>query len=70
MPGFARERISAEVQNAHSALVAAYEQISMVEVNVILAEELEEAEKEMFNQGASDFQLSLALRMISFKFDI
>ncbi|MGK0176553.1 MAG: outer membrane protein TolC [Lentimonas sp.] len=58
---FARERISNEVQNAHSALVAAYEEIGMAEINVALAGELEGAEKEMFNQGASDF-LAVQLR--------
>ncbi len=58
---FARERISTEVRNAYSALVAAYEQISMTDMNVMLAEELEAAEKEMFNQGASDF-LAVQLR--------
>ncbi len=58
---FARERISNEVRNAHSALVAAYEQIEMAAINVALAEELEGAEKEMFNQGASDF-LAVQLR--------
>lgn len=58
---FARERIATEVRNAHSALVAAHEQIGMAAVNVMLAEELEAAEKEMFNQGVSDF-LSVQLR--------
>ena len=58
---FARERIATEVRNAHSASVAAHEQISIAKVNVMLAEELEAAEKELFNQGASDF-LSVQLR--------
>lgn len=58
---FARERISTEVRNAHSALVAAHEQIGIAKLNVTLAEELEAAEKEMFNQGASDF-LAVQLR--------
>lgn len=58
---FARERISTEIRNAHSALVAAHEQIGIAELNVALAKELESAEKEMFNQGASDF-LSVQLR--------
>ena len=58
---FARERIANEVQNAHSALIAAYEQIEMAKINVELAAELESAEKEMFNQGASDF-LAVQLR--------
>ena len=58
---FARERIANEVRNAHSALIASYEQIEMAAINVALAEELEGAEKEMFNQGASDF-LAVQLR--------
>lgn len=58
---FARERITNEVRNAHLTLVAAYEQIGMTEINVALAKELEGAEKEMFNQGASDF-LAVQLR--------
>jgi len=58
---FARERIATEVRNAHSALVAAHEQINIAETNVMLAEELEAAENELFNQGASDF-LSVQLR--------
>ena len=58
---FAKERIITEVKNTHSALIAAHEQISMTETNVALAEELEAAEKEMFNQGASDF-LAVQLR--------
>jgi outer membrane protein TolC len=58
---FAREKISNEVRDAHSALVAAYEQIVMAEINVALAKEMEGAEKEMFDQGASDF-LAVQLR--------
>lgn len=58
---FARERISTEVRNAHSAMIAAHEQIEVTKTNVMLAEELEAAEKEMFNQGASDF-LAVQLR--------
>lgn len=58
---FARERISTEVRDAYSALVAAHEQIGIAKLNVTLAEELEAAEKEMFNQGASDF-LAVQLR--------
>ena len=58
---FARERIVTEVRNAHSALIAAYEQIEMAKMNVQLAQELQEAEKEMFNQGLSNF-LSVQLR--------
>lgn len=58
---FARERVANELRNAHLALVAAYEQIGMAEINVALAAELEAAEKEMFNQGASDF-LAVQLR--------
>ena len=58
---FARERISTEVKNTYSALIAAYEQISMAKTNVALAEELEAAEKELFHQGASDF-LAVQLR--------
>ena len=58
---FARERIATEVRNAHSALIAAHEQIHMADINVALAQELESAEKAMFTQGASDF-LAVQLR--------
>lgn len=58
---FARERVINEVRNAYSALVAAHEQIGMAQLNVDLAEELEQAEKELFKQGASDF-LAVQLR--------
>lgn len=51
---FARERIVAEVRDARSALVAAWEQTRQARRNVYLAGELEEAENERFRAGASD----------------
>lgn len=51
---FARDRIGAEVQDARSAMVAAWEQTSQARRNVFLAGELVEAERDRFSAGASD----------------
>lgn len=58
---FARERIRAEVSDAHSALRAAYEQIGQTRLNADLAVELQSAEEERFRRGAIDL-LALQLR--------
>jgi len=51
---FARERITAEVGDARSALAAAWEQTRQARRNVFLAGELQEAEHERFRAGATD----------------
>lgn len=58
---FARDRISTEVRDAFSALLAAYQQIQQAQLNVALAEELRAAEAEKFRVGGSDL-LALQLR--------
>jgi outer membrane protein TolC len=59
--GFARDRIAAEVRDAHSALQAAWLQIDAARRNVDLAEQLEAAERTRFRQGATDL-LALQIR--------
>ena len=58
---FARDRIVAEIRDAKSAIWAALEQIRQTSRNVDLAEQLEEAERTKFNQGAADL-LALQIR--------
>jgi len=58
---FARDRIRAEVRDAHSALVAAHLQIDQAALNVELARELQAGEDERFRRGASDL-LALQIR--------
>lgn len=58
---FARERITADVQDAFSAVVAAHEQITQTRRNVDLAQQLEKAEAIRFEQGAADL-LALQIR--------
>lgn len=58
---FARQRIAAEVRDAHSALAAAALQIEQARRNVSLAVALEEAERLRFRQGATDL-LALQIR--------
>lgn len=58
---FARDRIGAEVRDAHSALVAAHRQIAQAALNVELAIELQAGEDERFRRGASDL-LALQIR--------
>jgi outer membrane protein TolC len=58
---FARDRIAAEVRDAHSALLAAWQQIDAAGRNVALAEQLEAAERTRFRQGATDL-LALQIR--------
>ena len=57
----ALDRIAAEVWNAHSAVQAAWEQIGQAELNVSLAAQLHEVERDRFALGAVDF-LTLQLR--------
>lgn len=58
---FARDQIAASVRDAASAIEAAREQIQQADLNVELAVELERAEGERFEQGASDL-LALQIR--------
>jgi outer membrane protein TolC len=58
---FARQRIAAEVRDAHSALAAASLQIEQARRNFSLAMALEEAERLRFRQGATDL-LALQIR--------
>jgi outer membrane protein TolC len=58
---FARDRIGAEIQDAFSAIVAAFGQIDQTRRNVQLAEILEESEKTRFQKGAADL-LALQIR--------
>ncbi len=51
---FARDRITAEVRDTHSALVAAATQLEQAARNVSLATTLEDAERLRFRQGAAD----------------
>lgn len=59
--GFARDRIVAEIRNAHQALVAALEQVDRASLNVRLAGELQDVERERFERGAADL-LALQIR--------
>lgn len=58
---FARERITAEVRTVHVALQAASEQLKRADLNVDLALQLREAERQRFQLGASDL-LALQIR--------
>lgn len=58
---FAMDRIATEVWDAHSAVSAAWEQVSQARQNVDLATQLHEVEKDRFKLGASDF-LALQIR--------
>ncbi|MCX6836882.1 MAG: TolC family protein [Verrucomicrobia bacterium] len=58
---FARDRITADVRDAYSALIAAYDALKMTRVNVELARQLEAAENERLKQGATDL-LALQIR--------
>jgi outer membrane protein TolC len=58
---FTRDQITATVQDAHSALQAARDQIKQTDRNVELAEQLEKAESARFDQGAADL-LALQIR--------
>lgn len=58
---FARDRIRAEVRDAHSALLAADEQLQRTRLNADLALELQAAEEERFRRGATDL-LALQIR--------
>jgi outer membrane protein TolC len=58
---FARDRITADVRDAYSALIAAYDALKMTRQNVELARQLEKAENERLQQGATDL-LALQIR--------
>jgi len=58
---FARDQITAAVQDAHSALQAARDQLQQTARNVELSVELEKAENTRFTQGAADL-LALQIR--------
>lgn len=58
---FARDRITAEIRDTHSALAAAAAQVEQASRNVTLAVALEEAERLRFRQGAADL-LALQIR--------
>jgi outer membrane protein TolC len=59
--GFARDRVVAEIQNTHQAVVAAHEQVERAGLNVRLAQSLQEVEEERFKLGAADL-LALQIR--------
>ena len=58
---FARDRIEADVRDAHSAMVASYDQLKQTRLNVDLSQQLEAAENERLKQGAADL-LALQIR--------
>ena len=58
---FARQRITADVRDAHSALLAAHEVLLQTRRNVHLAQQLATAEAERLKQGATDL-LALQIR--------
>lgn len=58
---YARERITADVRDAHSALIAANEVLRQTRKNVDLAQQLATAEGERLKQGATDL-LALQIR--------
>jgi outer membrane protein TolC len=58
---FARDRIVADVRDAFSAIIAAHDALKMTRKNVELARQLEKAENERLQQGATDL-LALQIR--------
>jgi outer membrane protein TolC len=58
---FARQRITADVRDSHSALLAAHEVLLQTRRNVDLAQQLATAEAERLKQGATDL-LALQIR--------
>lgn len=58
---YARDRITADVQDSYSALSAAYDALGQTRRNVDLARQLEAAENERLKQGATDL-LALQIR--------
>lgn len=58
---FARDRIAADVRDAYSAVIAAADTLRMTRRNVELAGELEAAENQRLQQGATDL-LALQIR--------
>jgi outer membrane protein TolC len=59
--GFARDRVLAEIRNTQQAVVAAWEQVDRANLNVRLAQSLQEVERERFRRGAADL-LALQIR--------
>ncbi|MEZ5387835.1 MAG: TolC family protein [Prosthecobacter sp.] len=58
---FARDKITADVRDSYSALMAAYEALKQTRRNVELARQLQQAEAERLKQGATDL-LALQIR--------
>jgi outer membrane protein TolC len=58
---FARDRISADVRDSYSALIAAHDALKQTRLNVELSQQLQDAESERVKQGAADL-LALQLR--------
>jgi outer membrane protein TolC len=58
---FARDRIAADVRDSYSALIAAHDTLRQTRINVELAQQLEDAENEKLDQGATDL-LALQIR--------
>ena len=58
---FARDRIAADVRDSYSALIAARDTLRQTRINVELAQQLEDAENEKLEHGATDL-LALQIR--------
>lgn len=58
---FARDRIAADVRDSYSALIAAQDTLRQTRINVDLAQQLEDAENEKLEHGATDL-LALQIR--------
>ncbi len=58
---FARDRITADVRDSYSAIIAAYEQLRQTRRNVDLSQQVQDAEAERLKQGATDL-LALQIR--------
>jgi outer membrane protein TolC len=58
---FARDRIAADVRDSYSALIAAQDTLRQTRINVNLAQQLEDAENEKLEHGATDL-LALQIR--------
>lgn len=61
---FARDRIAAEIRDAYSAWIAAFDQIIQARTNVELARTLVEAEQVLFDRGAADL-LAVQIRELA-----
>ncbi|MEQ1851963.1 MAG: TolC family protein [Chthoniobacteraceae bacterium] len=58
---FARDRITADVRDSYSAIIAAYDQLKQTRRNVDLSQQVQDAEAERLKQGATDL-LALQIR--------